>query len=89
MSMKMSSKVSANLCMVAFFFLLLFTLTHAARPGPVASSAVIPKVTQSEILEADKVNVEESCEGIGEEECLMRRTLAAHVDYIYTQKHKP
>jgi hypothetical protein len=21
------------------------------------------------------------------EECLMRRTLAAHVDYIYTQKH--
>jgi len=23
------------------------------------------------------------------EECLMRRTLAAHVDYIYTQKHKP
>jgi len=23
------------------------------------------------------------------EECLMRRTLAAHVDYIYTQKNKP
>lgn len=23
------------------------------------------------------------------DECLMRRTLAAHVDYIYTQKNKP
>jgi len=33
--------------------------------------------------------VEDSCQGVGEEECLMRRTLAAHVDYIYTQNHKP
>ena len=33
---------------------------------------------------------DESCEGMeGTEECLMRRTLAAHTDYIYTQKHKP
>jgi len=30
-----------------------------------------------------------SCEGLGEEECLMRRTLAAHTDYIYTQKNNP
>lgn len=31
--------------------------------------------------------VEEQCggEGEGEEECLMRRTLVAHTDYIYTQ----
>ena len=29
---------------------------------------------------------EENCEGVGEEECfLIRRTLAAHTDYIYTQ----
>jgi len=33
--------------------------------------------------------VDESCEGFGEDECLMKRTLAAHVDYIYTQQHKP
>lgn len=31
---------------------------------------------------------EESCEGVGEEECL-RRTLVAHTDYIYTQSHNP
>ncbi|WZY79795.1 hypothetical protein YC2023_026179 [Brassica napus] len=33
---------------------------------------------------------EENCEGVGEEECfLIRRTLAAHTDYIYTQNHNP
>lgn len=36
------------------------------------------------------VSVEDKCEGVAEEEdCLMRRTLAAHVDYIYTQKTNP
>lgn len=41
-------------------------------------------------LKVDMINnVEESCKGIGEEECLMRRTLAAHLDYIYTQKENP
>ncbi|GLJ43407.1 hypothetical protein SUGI_0901950 [Cryptomeria japonica] len=29
-----------------------------------------------------------SCEGLEEEECLNRRSLAAHTDYIYTQHHK-
>ena len=42
-----------------------------------------------QVVEAEKVDIDESCEGVGKEECLMRRTLAAHVDYIYTQKHKP
>lgn len=41
------------------------------------------------VLEEEKIDMEESCDGIGEEECLMRRTLVAHTDYIYTQKHKP
>lgn len=40
-------------------------------------------------VEVEKAMEEESCEGVGEEECLKRRTLAAHLDYIYTQKHKP
>lgn len=39
--------------------------------------------------EAPKVSsTDDNCSGLGEEECLMRRTLAAHIDYIYTQnKH--
>lgn len=37
----------------------------------------------------DAVGGDDDCDGEGEEDCLNRRTLAAHLDYIYTQKHKP
>ncbi|KAI3519360.1 hypothetical protein L1887_08409 [Cichorium endivia] len=37
----------------------------------------------------ETAKIEEGCEGIGEEECLMRRTLVAHIDYIYTQNQTP
>ncbi|KAJ1397276.1 Phytosulfokine [Sesbania bispinosa] len=86
--MKMSSKVSATFCLVVFFFLFL-TLTSAARRGPASSSFISSSKTQHGVLEEEKVDVEENCEGINEEECLMRRTLVAHTDYIYTQKRKP
>ncbi|OIW12847.1 hypothetical protein TanjilG_24780 [Lupinus angustifolius] len=86
--MKMSYKVNTNLCMALFFFLLV-TSTHASRPAP-ASSLHISNNSQNKIFEEESVNMEESsCEGIAEEDCLMRRTLAAHTDYIYTDKHKP
>ncbi|GAV57740.1 PSK domain-containing protein, partial [Cephalotus follicularis] len=65
------------------FILALFlcsTLTYAARPEP-ASPTKTQQVERGEMVES------ESCEGVAEEECLMRRTLAAHLDYIYTQKH--
>ncbi|KAA8536293.1 hypothetical protein F0562_028771 [Nyssa sinensis] len=78
------SKVSA-LCIIALLF---FTLTSAARPVPTFDD-VTPMKTRHGDGEVQKVQVEESCEGVGEEECLMRRTLAAHIDYIYTQKQKP
>ncbi|KAE8704847.1 Phytosulfokines 3 [Hibiscus syriacus] len=77
---------------VATFFiltlLLVSTVSFAARFGP-----ALPNQSQAEGLavetEQSSDAVEDSCDGVGEEECLMRRTLAAHVDYIYTQKHKP
>ncbi|KAL2906480.1 Phytosulfokines 3 [Bienertia sinuspersici] len=31
----------------------------------------------------------ESCQGVNEEDCLIRRTLVAHTDYIYTQHQNP
>lgn len=44
--------------------------------------------TGSPNIEKQMNDVEESCNNVEEEEeCLMRRTLAAHVDYIYTQEH--
>lgn len=39
-------------------------------------------------IDEENMEVNEGCEGVGEDECLMRRTLAAHIDYIYTQNKK-
>ncbi|KAH7518139.1 phytosulfokines [Ziziphus jujuba] len=84
----MSYKVTSTLCMV-FLLLFFFSLTSHARPEPAFSDVNTSAKIQHLDDEAEKVMVEESCEGIGEEECLMRRTLVAHIDYIYTQKNKP
>ncbi|KAF5747283.1 Phytosulfokines 3 precursor family protein [Tripterygium wilfordii] len=78
---------------VATFFILSLLLccstlsAIAARPEPAFADGSLAK-TQSGVVEG---HAEDSCEGIGEDECLMRRTLAAHIDYIYTQdqSHKP
>ncbi|KAF5749687.1 Phytosulfokines 3 precursor family protein [Tripterygium wilfordii] len=83
----------ANVKVATFFILALLlccsTLSAiAARPEPASADGSLAK-TQSRVVEVE--HAEESCEGIGEDECLMRRTLAAHIDYIYTQdqSHKP
>ncbi|KAL4347396.1 hypothetical protein GQ457_17G011780 [Hibiscus cannabinus] len=86
----MSSKVSAC-CIIVF--LLFFTLS-AARPDPTTSQLQhpnAPAITQNLDNGTARVEVDDICQGIkeDEEECLMRRTLAAHVDYIYTQKASP
>ncbi|PON40330.1 Phytosulfokine [Parasponia andersonii] len=83
--------MAKNAITTLFLMALLFcsTLAYAARPEP-GFAATVPAKTQHRVVEAEQVEVgDESCEGVGEEECLMRRTLAAHTDYIYTQKHKP
>ncbi|KAK7280239.1 hypothetical protein RJT34_25301 [Clitoria ternatea] len=87
--MKMSSKISATLGFIVFFFFFFLTSTYEARDVPAFSTIMISSKTQHGVLEEESVNVEESCDGIGGEECLMRRTLVAHTDYIYTQKQKP
>ncbi|CDP02627.1 unnamed protein product [Coffea canephora] len=72
---------------VALLFSLL-SLSFAGRPEPAFVDATLMKTQQHEV-EAKQAEMEETCGGVGEEECLMRRTLAAHLDYIYTQNHKP
>ncbi|MBA0728978.1 hypothetical protein Gotri_027275 [Gossypium trilobum] len=84
--------------LATFFFLTLLlvsTLSFAARSGPAFPNQSPTKtqakgitVVETEVEQSTEA-VEDSCQGVGEEECLMRRTLAAHVDYIYTQNHKP
>ncbi|KAE9609345.1 hypothetical protein Lal_00020519 [Lupinus albus] len=64
--------------------LICFTLIYASGSN-LAISSIYGDVTEKK-LELD----DENCEGVeGREKCLMRRTLVAHVDYIYTEKHKP
>uniref|UniRef100_A0A2N9EB33 Phytosulfokine n=1 Tax=Fagus sylvatica TaxID=28930 RepID=A0A2N9EB33_FAGSY len=69
--------------------LLSLVLTYAARPEPTLAGDSLVSTSHGDV-EAENIEVDENCEGVeGKEECLMRRTLAAHLDYIYTQKHKP
>ncbi|XP_054822939.1 phytosulfokines-like [Prosopis cineraria] len=78
----------------ALFFTALFLssmLAHAARPVPGFNEELSGNTQHSladAIAEHDET-IMDNCEGVSEDECLMRRTLAAHLDYIYTQKHKP
>ncbi|CAL1361356.1 unnamed protein product [Linum trigynum] len=60
---------------VILIFFFFFFLAHGARPNP----------TTLQVRKGESG----SCDGIGEEECLARRTLQAHVDYIYTQDAHP
>ncbi|KAB1203970.1 Phytosulfokines 3 [Morella rubra] len=74
--------------LLVFALLLSLALTYAARPEPTLAEEALVR-TQDGVVKAENAKVEESCEELleGKEECLMRRTLAAHIDYIYTQKH--
>ncbi|KAF7849164.1 hypothetical protein BT93_L1169 [Corymbia citriodora subsp. variegata] len=70
--------------------LLCAILSCFARPEPVFLD--VPTVeTQRVGMETKREDdlMDRSYKGVGEEECLVRRTLAAHIDYIYTQKHHP
>ncbi|XP_059461535.1 phytosulfokines-like [Corylus avellana] len=88
----MSHQLS-TLFSIALLISLVLTQTQAARPAPALAADSLVRTQQHELrtdVKAENVDVEESCEGVeGKEGCLMRRTLAAHLDYIYTQKHKP
>ncbi|KAK4775993.1 hypothetical protein SAY87_023954 [Trapa incisa] len=60
-----------------------------ARPNPPSYSGVPHKLHHQDVGADEEAELEPaSCEGV-EERCLMRKTLNAHIDYIYTQHHKP
>ncbi|CAF2151583.1 hypothetical protein IGI04_002594 [Brassica rapa subsp. trilocularis] len=75
-------------CTTIFIMALLLcsTLTYAARLIPTTTTA---SSSEDSVKGTEGDNTEdEICKGVGEEECLIRRTLVAHTDYIYTQNHK-
>ncbi|KAI3785162.1 hypothetical protein L1987_44275 [Smallanthus sonchifolius] len=66
--------------------LALFCMSSAeARPAP----ALLEAGTSTVSAATKEGAVEDSCAGVGNEECLERRTLVAHLDYIYTNDKKP
>ncbi|PWA80772.1 phytosulfokine [Artemisia annua] len=72
---------ATTLFIILSLLILSSTLSSSARPAPITTAATKTPTEGDE--------VEEGCDGIGEQECLMRRTLVAHLDYIYTQKKNP
>ncbi|KAI3497397.1 hypothetical protein L1887_39975 [Cichorium endivia] len=72
------------MCKVIGVTALCITIVLLLSQSPSAVARPPPNFTQ--LLKDD---VEENCRGDGEEECLMRRTLVAHLDYIYTQSKQP
>ncbi|KAG7966451.1 hypothetical protein I3843_08G052200 [Carya illinoinensis] len=88
----MSSYKLSTLFTIALLLSLALTSYAAVLPEPAPARGDSPATTRHGDVEARNLEVEESCElggAKGKEECLMRRTLAAHLDYIYTQKKKP
>ncbi|XP_073059869.1 phytosulfokines-like [Primulina eburnea] len=79
----MSKATAKVVFLMALLLFSSFSLSFSTLPDhpPLHIDQVEAK---QEVLE-----VENSCKGIGDEECLMRRSLAAHIDYIYTQQNKP
>ncbi|KAK4794646.1 hypothetical protein SAY86_012640 [Trapa natans] len=76
------------LILIVLALFLLDTFSRAARPNPVLPLSSPPE-SDLKAIEYKEIEMEENCERTGEAEgCLMRRTLAAHIDYIYTQKQK-
>ncbi|CAA0369943.1 Phytosulfokine 2 [Arabidopsis thaliana] len=73
--------------------LLCSTLMCTARPEPAISISITTAADPCNMEKKiegkldDMHMVEENC-GADDEDCLMRRTLVAHTDYIYTQKKK-
>lgn len=67
------------LCGLSFCLLYINLLLHGL---------MIMKDVEEATKKVDQT-VEDSCDGVEGDDCLMRRTLAAHIDYIYTQKSKP
>ncbi|CAN6307439.1 unnamed protein product [Urochloa humidicola] len=96
-------RVPTLLLVAALLFLVCATRGQAARPVPVSKDHMpqlaVPATVAGdeksdtgpgmEMHQAEPDEAVKECEGEDEgEECLMRRMLVAHTDYIYTQgKH--
>uniref|UniRef100_A0A7N0U9Q4 Phytosulfokine n=1 Tax=Kalanchoe fedtschenkoi TaxID=63787 RepID=A0A7N0U9Q4_KALFE len=80
----MSPKISL---LFVYIRLLSLLFTVASRPMRSSSDSTSVKSDQVQEREQPDEESERSCGRGGADECLTRRTLTAHLDYIYTQKN--
>ncbi|KAL1557876.1 hypothetical protein AAHA92_08411 [Salvia divinorum] len=71
-----------SLCIMIFLIFLTFSDNLLARPEPMFSDVTPDVEIRGKGYEVERAS------GEGEDEFLMRSTLEAHIDYIYTQKQK-
>ncbi|MBA0765666.1 hypothetical protein Gotri_014825 [Gossypium trilobum] len=65
-------------------FLLLFTAQCRHLSTSIKQQVDIPKIPFSS---PEWSSIDEECKGLDEDACLVKRSLAAHTDYIYTQQN--
>ncbi|KAI7752953.1 hypothetical protein M8C21_032016 [Ambrosia artemisiifolia] len=75
--------------MIVFLTLLLAIFSMSISDARLLPA--LPEAVTSTISVASQKDtiVEDNCNGVEKEECLERRTLVAHLDYIYTNDKKP
>ncbi|XP_057531684.1 phytosulfokines-like [Amaranthus tricolor] len=72
----------------SFLTFILFTIILACNAARLEPADQLLRGQHQEMNEAE-IRDEISCDGLQRDECLFRRSLAAHLDYIYTQKQQP
>ncbi|KAG6421924.1 hypothetical protein SASPL_118484 [Salvia splendens] len=97
----MGKTTTTTICIITTFLLLLLLLSShiTARPGPTFHDVTPIENHHAFIInndpfvffqeqEGQKVADRDNCVGLKDDECMMRRTIEAQLDYIYTQKKK-
>ncbi|KNA15577.1 hypothetical protein SOVF_095860 [Spinacia oleracea] len=78
----MAKLVSCFFTLILLIFMLSFTVAELGRSDQVLQNQQRVNMDTSDAEISDEIN----CEMLDKDECLSRRSLAAHLDYIYTQE---
>ncbi|KAL4362811.1 hypothetical protein GQ457_04G010550 [Hibiscus cannabinus] len=72
----------------SFFFLIMaFLLLSTAKTRPLSTSIGQQADDSQTPFSPESSVTDDDCNGLDGEECLVKRSLAAHTDYIYTQQN--
>ncbi|XP_021293424.1 phytosulfokines-like [Herrania umbratica] len=71
-----------------FVFLILALLLLSTAQSRLLPTSILQQgdEPQMPVSSPESSYSDDECNGLGGEECLIRRSLAAHTDYIYTQE---